>query len=74
MSAAQDEKIDVIENGKTYKLADFRAITELGLNSMRRIRARCEELGITLVRYEGRRAYVRGDDWHEYLGHTDSTR
>lgn len=53
----------IIECGKCYRLPDFLKITNMGDRALREAKDR----GLR-VTYSGRIGWVRGDDFHAYLG------
>jgi len=61
----------VIECGKVYQLRDFQKIANLGESAMKTARRECDQLGINLVVQVGRISFVRGDDFHAYIGLKD---
>ena len=54
--------VTTIERGRTYRLADFRKASGLGRDAFRHAVA----AGLA-VKKVGRRKYVTGDDWHDFL-------
>lgn len=64
---ATAKTLEPIEKGVSYPLELFQQKTGLGKGAMRSIRKKAEQRGIELVKYEGGRAFVRGDDWNRYL-------
>lgn len=52
-----------VECGKVFPLKEFLALTKLGAQGLREAKAD----GLRVV-YLGKSAYVRGDDWHDFLG------
>jgi hypothetical protein len=52
-----------IKRGESYTLDAFKEITGLGSKGLRDAKAE----GLRVV-YVGKLAYVRGDDWHDWLG------
>jgi hypothetical protein len=53
----------VIECGKAYPLDEFRDLTKLGYRGLRDAQSQ----GLRVI-YVGKAAFVRGDDWHAWLG------
>lgn len=58
-----ESKLDAIRCGEVYPLTVFREKAGLGRYSMVGLR----EAGLPVLRI-GKRAFVRGDDFHDFLG------
>ena len=70
---ATSKKREPIRPGETLLLTDFLDRASLGRAAWRTVRVRCKELGIRIVSYTARQAYVSTDAWLQYLAEAETT-